>query len=418
MLGSVTVAPLVARGASDRTTQFPEDLEQPTFSVGRSGSMKLAEAERIVAAVESTGADAHIVRYGTVGMTRHMRNGAVVERLTGNWRIPLATLVVPVGYVRDLGGDEMARVLEEGRIVLGRKAADLRKAEVGDVLVLRDRRFRAHEFTVGAIVNEPFVNWNEVMVSDVAASVLGDIDIARVAITDVPSYWRVVDALARRGFPLGDTFRVRRSWDLENPDGTLGLASAKLLYGEFAYKPAGGSAIRIESDWLTSNIEWRHTFAGIPLRFNCSKRIIGAVQAALDDVVAAGLRRYIDVRNSNRYGGCYVGRYNRRGGNFGSPSRHAWGMAIDLNTVTNAQGATPQMNCDVVRIFRKWGFAWGGNFWPRDGMHFEYVGEARNSIGYPSRYCPNPVAVPTTTLPSFPSTSTSTTTTLPITSTT
>jgi hypothetical protein len=47
------------------------------------------------------------------------------------------------------------------------------------------------------------------------------------------------------------------------------------------------------------------------------------------------------------------------------------------------------MDCRVVRIFRKWGFAWGGNFLSSDGMHFEWVGERRDQLAYPSRYCPN-----------------------------
>ena len=60
-------------------------------------------------------------------------------------------------------------------------------------------------------------------------------------------------------------------------------------------------------------------------------------------------------------------------------------MALDTNTVSNCQGCVPQMNCDVVRIFRKHGFAWGGNFLMPDGMHFEWVGERRDQLSYPSR---------------------------------
>ncbi len=60
-----------------------------------------------------------------------------------------------------------------------------------------------------------------------------------------------------------------------------------------------------------------------------------------------------------------------------------------MNTVSNCQGCTPHMNCDVVRIFRRHGFAWGGNWRTPDGMHFEWVGEPRDQISYPSRFCPN-----------------------------
>jgi hypothetical protein len=69
-------------------------------------------------------------------------------------------------------------------------------------------------------------------------------------------------------------------------------------------------------------------------------------------------------------------------------------MAIDMNTATNPMGGVPTMNCNVVRIFRKWGFAWGGNFTTPDGMHFEWVGQDRSKINYPSRYCPNIVTAP------------------------
>ena len=65
------------------------------------------------------------------------------------------------------------------------------------------------------------------------------------------------------------------------------------------------------------------------------------------------------------------------------------GQALDTNTVANCQGCVPKMDCRIVRIFRKHNFAWGGNFINPDGMHFEWVGEPRNTYQYPSRYCPN-----------------------------
>jgi hypothetical protein len=66
-------------------------------------------------------------------------------------------------------------------------------------------------------------------------------------------------------------------------------------------------------------------------------------------------------------------------------------MAFDTNTVSNCLGCRPVMHCDVVRIFRKHGFAWGGNFRRPDGMHFEWVGEPRHLVDFPSEYCPNVV---------------------------
>jgi len=214
-------------------------------------------------------------------------------------------------------------------------------------------------------------------------------------------------------------YRLRSSWDRENPDGTLGTATTKKLLGEFSYRPTVGSSILVAGSWTSRNITWKVRYTDIKLGNNCHRMVVDAIQGALTEIKNAGLSRFVDTANSNRYGGCFVGRYNRLAGNFGAPSRHAWGMAFDINTDTNPQGGVPQMNCAVVRIFRKWGFAWGGNFWPEDGMHFEYVGEQRDQLGYPSRYCPNKAPLLAVTLPQFGTTtttsptSTTTTTSIP-----
>ena len=47
------------------------------------------------------------------------------------------------------------------------------------------------------------------------------------------------------------------------------------------------------------------------------------------------------------------------------------GMAIDINSRENGRGTVGQMNRQVVEIFKKWGFAWGGDWSWTDPMHFE-----------------------------------------------
>lgn len=71
------------------------------------------------------------------------------------------------------------------------------------------------------------------------------------------------------------------------------------------------------------------------------------------------------------FGGCFAFRPQRTGTKL---STHAWGIAIDLNPESNAQGSAGNMISDVSAIFREAGFEWGGD-WEgrvRDPMHFQF----------------------------------------------
>jgi len=409
---------VVASPSVDASTEIPETYLQPVMSVSRARSLSTTEAKRIVSAVASSGAVGHMVKFPTVGLTAQVRDGVDILRLGAGWRIPMATMIAPAEFLRAVGGDVLVDAAGPGKVLMGERSAAVRGAKVGDVLTLRDIKFRKREFVVGAIVSNDFVDYGDLFMTSESATVLGGISISRISITGISTPKAVLSALAAKGFVINNSLRLRTSWDRQNPDGTLGTASVKKLLGEFAYRPTGGAGIQIETTWLYRNILFSHRFTSIGLRNNCHKVVVGAIERALNEIKAAGLSKKIDLQNSNRYGGCFVARYNRLAGTFGAPSRHAYGMAVDINTTTNAQGAIPQMDCRIVQIFRKWGFAWGGNFWPLDGMHFEYVGEPRDQIGYPSRYCPNKIAVPSTTLPTFGATTTTTTTTSSTTTTT
>ena len=412
-----------SRAAADGSSEFPVERLQPTMSVSTASNLTPQEVKKISAGVTAGGATPHSVKFPTISLTAQTRAGKDVFRLGEGWRIPMATMVAPTSYVRATGGEAMAEIVARGQVLMGETAAKVRRAQVGDVLILRDRKFWMHPFAIGAIVADEFVNSGDLFMSSSAAASLGEMPVSQIAVTDIVSPASVLAGLKKKGITIGTEYRLRTSWDRKSPDSTLGTATAKKLLGEFSYRPTVGSSILVAGSWTSSNIAWKMRYADIKLGNNCHRLVVDAIQGALTEIKNAGLSRFVDTRNSNRYGGCFVGRYNRLAGNFGAPSRHAWGMAIDINTDTNPQGGVPQMNCAVVRIFRKWGFAWGGNFWPADGMHFEYVGERRDQLGYPSRYCPNKAPLQAITLPQFGTTTTTTspvttTSTLPVESTT
>lgn len=397
---------------------YPDGLDVPVIVVSRNISLTPLEVARVSAAARSAGAQPFAARYAVFPMTAYARGDRTLMQQPKGWRIPMGTRILPVDYVRLTGGNEMADVLAAGQVLMGSSSAKIRDAQVGDVITLRDKGNSPRRFTVGMIVSNEFADGEDLVMSMPDGFSMGVTKVSRVNIVGFSKSTDVLSAMGKRGLAVGTQYRVRTSWGPKNPDETLGLASVKLLLGEYAFRPTNSSAITIEDSWRSSRIAWFHRFSGLPIQFNCHKAVVEAFEGAFKEIVRAGLRNEIDVEESQRYGGCFTGRYNRLAGLFGAPSRHAFGAAMDLNTRTNQQWARPTMNCDVVRIFRKWGFAWGGNFWPSDGMHFEWVGERRDQLGFPSRYCRNNVPVPTSTEPTTSTTMVpSTTTVAPTTST-
>jgi LysM repeat protein len=71
------------------------------------------------------------------------------------------------------------------------------------------------------------------------------------------------------------------------------------------------------------------------------------------------------------YGGCFNYRSKRTSGKL---STHCWGISIDLNPETNAQGKQGTMHRQIVEIFREHGFKWGGDWTgkSKDPMHFQF----------------------------------------------
>ena len=166
-------------------------------------------ARSMVAAATSVGAVGHVVSFPMVSLTGQRRNDEDVLRLTNGWRIPMATMVAPVAYIAAVGGQEMANAAADGYVLMGETSAGIRRAQVGDVMTLRDGRFRPKLFTVGAIVPDRFVDWGDFYMTDTTASVLGALPISRVTVTGMSSSKSVIAAWKAKRFPIGSQFRLR-----------------------------------------------------------------------------------------------------------------------------------------------------------------------------------------------------------------
>jgi len=98
----------------------------------------------------------------------------------------------------------------------------------------------------------------------------------------------------------------------------------------------------------------------------CHKRLADVFRDALQRAQIAGMQDKIET-----FGGCFSFRPQRTGSKL---STHAWGIAIDLNPASNAQGSLGDMDPGLIAIFRSAGFEWGGEWTGirRDPMHFQF----------------------------------------------
>jgi len=327
-----------------------------------------------------------------IGLIEVTRGAAVVHQApapVGSWFFPMSVTALPIDSIGVVMGRDVSAIISQNQVVMGATSAALVGAQVGDVLHLEAGDGSVAPFLVGLVAPDDKVGGTEIVMSTSQANVLGATLSTSVLIYGQFDRAALDAGLAARGLSTDPAIRVRRSWDPFDPDSTLGLAKTKKALGELAYTVTSSGAMLVDDGWRAAFIPDREPYP-TGIRAACNVAIRADLAAALQAVVDAGLAGAIDVNNANTFGGCFGPRFTRIvGTQLGTLSRHTWGQALDTNTTSNCEGCVPQMDCRVVRIFRAHNFAWGGNFLNRDGMHFEWVGEPRNTLQYPSRYCPN-----------------------------
>lgn len=411
LAGSVVVADgfveRIDRPADSAVTArrlIPVAVDGDVVSVFGVGELRREVLEAVGRAAADSGAVFSPTRSASIGLLAVRRGDADVQRARPGYRFPMVVSALPVQAAAAVLGPEVAAALGTDTVVMGQRTAAQRGALAGDVIEVLAANGSVVTLRIALIGTDAQVGGAEIVMSDAAADRLGVTRATRVLVWGFPTRVGIESALARHGVP-GSVGRVRvvRSWDPPNPDSTLSTARTKDLLGEFAFRLGADGSMSIDPAWSSVALPPDRQLLNevIRIRARCHLQVVPALRAALADVAAAGLAPAIDVANTNSFGGCYNPRFNRISGELGFVSRHAWAMALDVNTVSNCQGCVPRLDCRVVQIFRRHGFAWGGNFLVPDGMHFEWVGERRDLLPFPSQYCPNQVpAVLQSALPS------------------
>jgi hypothetical protein len=363
-------------------------------SVYQTGELTATIRDAAFAAARNAGAPAVTGRGFSAGMTAVRRGGNVVQQSSGSgWAFPMSITALPLDALGGILGRAVAAPISQGQIIMGQTSANLRGAQAGDTIDLMTAGGGIATFTIGMVAADGDIGGTEILMSTQQADVLGASLDTRVLIYGHFDRPTLEYALGLSGLTGNSKVRIRKSWDAPDPDNTMSMSQTKAKLGEFQMDYAHLSDL----GWTGVDAAWRNAY--LPSRDNypagvramCNNTIKADLNAALQEVVDSGLGGGIDAGNTNSYGGCSSGqaRLARITQSLGSVSRHSWGQPIDMNTTANCQGCVPKMDCRIVRIFRKHNFAWGGNFLTPDGMHFEWVGEPRNTQQYPSKYCPN-----------------------------
>jgi len=99
-------------------------------------------------------------------------------------------------------------------------------------------------------------------------------------------------------------------------------------------------------------------------RIRIHRKLVGSIGAVFSEIHQKGFWPLIKT-----FDGCYAWRAKRGQQKL---STHCWGIAIDLNAITNQLGEIGDMPPEIVQIFLKNGWEWGGHWLSRpDPMHFQ-----------------------------------------------
>ena len=255
---------------------------------------------------------------------------------------------------------KVSKSLINNEIIISVLTANLYSLEKGDVMFLVGLNQEKVEVVVGEIIPDSEVGWFEGVVNKEMGYKLGiNRNIQAIIWGDRITENHLIEIYKNIEYKK---IKVSGRDSTPNKNWVLPTALVKEMFGDFQIKERDGTWITIDQTWKDENIETKR----VPIlgRITCHRLMWEPLLGALNQIIDEGLESGLSKEQFKSSGGCYAPRRISRFDAGGSISRHAWGIAIDINTKT---GYKPR----IVEIFNDWGYAWGGTWTSPDPMHFE-----------------------------------------------
>lgn len=331
------------------------------ITISQSGSLFYSVTNQILESVNNLNTNVTFIGRANVGLeSTTFANNEINLTTLDNFLYNLSIKTIESSVVDYFYDEESAQAIRDNKIVISELTASRYELNVGDYVNLVGLNSEIIPIEVGKVINDSKIGWFEGVVNKELGFKLGIYRNIQAIIWDSHINENFLIELHKnikyRKVKL--TFRENRA----NKNWVLPTALVKEMFGDFQIKERDGVWITTEPEWREENIQnKRMPILGIT---RCHRLMWEPLEGALNQILEEGLEEYLIIEEWKSSGGCYAPRRINRFDAGGSISRHAWGIAIDINTKS---GYPPR----VVEIFNDWGFAWGGTWTSPDEMHFE-----------------------------------------------
>ena len=350
-------------------TNNQETVSQPknkidnyeVITISQSGSLFYSVTNQIIESVKNLESNVTFIGRANVGLeSTTAPNEEIKVSTLENFLYSVSVKTIDSTVTNMFYDADTADVINSGMLVVSSLTSERYQLEVGDIVNFVGLNNEKIALEVGKIIKDSTLGWFEIVVNKEVGYKLGIFRNIQAIIWDS----KVSENFFIELHKNIEYRKVKFTYKKPSPNKNWVLPNAlvKEMFGDFQIKERDGVWITTEPEWREENIQnKRMPILGIT---RCHRLMWEPLEGALNQILEEGLEGYLSIEEWRSSGGCYAPRRISRFDAGGSISRHAWGIAIDINTKS---GYPPR----IVEIFNSWGFAWGGTWTSPDEMHFE-----------------------------------------------